>query len=135
MEQIKTISSITNDITDLRVEVFVKEQGIPMELEIENNENEYIHCCIYLGNKLIAYARAKDGHIGRVCVKKEYRHLGYGRKIVLYAEKQISSKEIHIHAQVQAERFYLSLGYEPYGNPFMEDGIEHRNMKKVRSNP
>ena len=134
MEQIKTSSSITNDIINLRVEVFVQEQGIPMELEIEKNEDEYIHCCIYLDNKLIAYARAKDGHIGRVCVKKEYRHLGYGRKIVLYAEKQISSKEIHIHAQVQAEKFYLSLGYKTYGEPFMEDGIEHKYMKKVRCN-
>lgn len=133
MEQIKIIFSITKDIIDLREEVFVKEQCVPVELEIEENEEEYIHCCIYLDNKLIAYARAKDGHVGRVCVKKEYRHLGYGRRIMEIAEQQLSSKEIHIHAQVQAEKFYLSLGYETYGTPFMEAGIEHKYMKKVRS--
>ncbi|MDE5566052.1 MAG: GNAT family N-acetyltransferase [Anaeroplasmataceae bacterium] len=132
MEQIKTYSFLSDDMIHLRVEVFVEEQGIPMELEIEENEDKFIHCCIYDEDKLIAYARVKEGHIGRVCVKKKYRHLGYGRKIVLFAEKQISSKEIQIHAQVQAEQFYMSLGYKTYGEPFMEDGIEHKYMKKVR---
>ncbi|MDE7161949.1 MAG: GNAT family N-acetyltransferase [Anaeroplasmataceae bacterium] len=133
MEEIRIERTLTPDIQSLREEVFVIEQNVPVELEIEQNEDEYIHCCIYKEQTLISYARVSKGHIGRVCVKKEYRHQGYGKKIMLLAEQQISSKEIQIHAQAQARGFYESVGYHAYGKEFLEAGILHIAMKKIRS--
>ena len=132
MEEIRIERNLNPDIQKLREEVFVKEQQVPIELEIEQDEDEYLHCCIYLGGILISYARASEGHIGRVCVKRGYRHQGFGEKIMYIAEQQISSKEIQIHAQVQARGFYESLGYQVYGKEFMEAGIRHIAMRKIR---
>ena len=133
MEKIKIENHLTEDIQALREEVFVEEQHVPVELEIEQDEDKYIHCCLYVNDILISYARAFEGHIGRVCIKKEYRNQGYGKKIMHIAEQQISSKEIRIHAQVHAKRFYENIGYQADGEEFLEAGIWHIAMKKIRS--
>lgn len=135
MEQSRIEKCLTADIQKLREEVFVQEQHVPVELEIEAGEDKYIHCCIYKEDELIAYARVSLSHpvgIGRVCVKKKYRGLGYGRKVMKLAEEQVTeSTEIHLHAQIHAKGFYESLGYTPFGDLFLEAGIEHISMKKT----
>ncbi|MDE7264575.1 MAG: GNAT family N-acetyltransferase [Anaeroplasmataceae bacterium] len=138
MEVYKNYADVTKDIIDIRRMVFIEEQGVPIELELEAEEKNYIHCCLYIEDKLIAYARVSKQTpitIGRVCVKKEFRHLGYGNKIMRYAENQISisNTDIFIHAQLQAKKFYESLGYIPFGNQFMEAKIEHIVMKKRKA--
>lgn len=135
MEEFKNYPDITKEMIDIRREVFIEEQGVPIELELESNEKDYIHCCLYVNSILVAYARVSKQapiFLGRVCVKKEYRHLGYGKKIMKYAENQISLSniDIFIHAQLHAKAFYESLGYIPFGLSFMEAGIEHIAMKK-----
>lgn len=130
----KIFYDINEDIKSLRTEVFIKEQNVPIELEIEPDEDKYIHCCIYKDNLLIAYARVGVSYpavIGRVCIKKIYRGLGYGRKIMQLAENQIPiNTDIVLHAQLHAKEFYASLGYKEVGQPFMEANIKHIEMKK-----
>ncbi|MDE6407492.1 MAG: GNAT family N-acetyltransferase [Anaeroplasmataceae bacterium] len=137
MEASRILYDINEDIKALRTEVFIKEQNVPKELEIEPDEDKYIHCCIYNDEILIAYARvylSTPAIIGRVCVKKNYRGLGYGRKVMQLAEKQISlHKEIVLHAQMHARGFYKSLGYEEVGQIFMEANIEHIQMNKKKA--
>ncbi|MDE7094924.1 MAG: GNAT family N-acetyltransferase [Anaeroplasmataceae bacterium] len=134
METNKILYDINEDIKNLRTEVFIKEQHVPVELEIEPDEDRYIHCCIYKDENLIAYARvylSNPAIIGRVCVKKNYRNLGYGRKIMELAEGQLQGiNEVHLHAQMHAKEFYEKLGYTPFENIFLEAGIEHISMKK-----
>ena len=38
--------------------------------------------------------------------------------------------EVVLHAQTQAEPFYAASGYAPEGERFMEEGIEHIQMRK-----
>ena len=136
MEEIyKNFSDLTRDIIELRREVFIEEQHVPMELELEANENQFIHCCIYLENKLIAYARVSKAQpfiIGRVCIKQGYRNQGFGRKIMQYAENQIPMHQVDIciHAQTKAKGFYEALDYISYGQTYVEANIEHVMMKK-----
>lgn len=134
METSKVLYDINEDIKSIRTEVFIAEQNVPVELEIESDEDRYIHCCIYKDENLIAYARVKLSNpaiIGRVCVKKDYRNLGYGRKVMELAEGQIQGiNEVHLHAQLHAKGFYETLGYTPFGDIFLEAGIEHISMKK-----
>ncbi|MDE7105848.1 MAG: GNAT family N-acetyltransferase, partial [Anaeroplasmataceae bacterium] len=115
METNKILYDINEDIQSLRTEVFVEEQQVPVELEIEPDEDKYVHCCIYKDKILIAYARVKLSHpaiLGRVCVKKNYRGLGFGKKVMELAEEQIKGiNEIHLHAQLHAKKFYEVLGY------------------------
>jgi len=128
---------IQDDIHMLRVEVFIDEQGISKADEFEGCENDFIHCCLYKKNMLIACARVSKhkfiAQIGRVAVKKQMRKFGYGREIMFWAEieaMKIGCTSIVIHAQVQVEEFYKKIGYKPEGEVFIEAGIPHIKMTK-----
>ena len=128
----------------LRIEVFVKEQNVPIELELDDKDNsvDTIHIGYFLGNILVGVARLIDMdkdviHIGRVVIDKEYRGQGIGRKLIVGCEniaKQILKKEviIELSAQIQAEKFYESLGYNRVNDMiYLDAGIEHVDMRKV----
>ena len=128
----------------LRIEVFVKEQNVPIELELDDKDNsvDTIHIGYFLGNILVGVARLIDMdkdviHIGRVAIDKDYRGKGIGRKLIVGCEniaKQILKKEviIELSAQIQAEKFYESLGYNRVNDMiYLDAGIEHVDMRKV----
>ena len=127
----------------LRIEVFVKEQNVPMELEIDEKDNSEntVHIGFFDNNKLIGVARLIDLnkdviHIGRVAIDKEYRGRGIGRELIIGCEniaQQILKRKIIIElsAQIQAENFYKSLGYNRVNDIiYLDAGIEHVDMMK-----
>ena len=127
----------------LRIEVFVKEQKIPMELELDEKDNSEntIHIGYFNDNKLIGVARLIDLdkdviHIGRVVIDKEYRGQGIGHELIIGCEniaQQILKRKIIIElsAQIQAENFYKSLGYNRVNDIiYLDAGIEHVDMMK-----
>ena len=128
----------------LRIKVFVKEQKVPIELELDkkdNNENT-VHIGFFDNNKLIGVARLIDLdkdviHIGRVVIDKEYRGQGIGRELIIGCEniaQQILKRKIIIElsAQIQAENFYKSLGYNRVNDKiYLDAGIEYVDMRKV----
>ena len=127
----------------LRIEVFVKEQNVPMELEIDEKDNSEntVHIGFFDNNKLIGVARLIDLdkdviHIGRVVIDKECRGQGIGRKLIIGCEniaQQILKRKIIIElsAQIQAENFYKSLGYNRVNDTiYLDAGIEHVDMRK-----
>ena len=128
----------------LRIEVFVKEQKVPMELELDEKDNSKntVHIGYFNDNKLIGVARIIDlnrdvVHIGRVAIDKNYRGKGIGRELIIGCEniaKQILKKEviIELSAQIQAEKFYESLGYNRISDKiYLDAGIEHVDMRKI----
>lgn len=128
----------------LRIEVFVKEQNVPMELELDEKDNSEntVHIGYFNGDKLIGVARLIDMdkdviHIGRVAIDREYRGRGIGHELIIGCEniaKQILKKEIIIElsAQIQSEKFYESLGYNRVNDKiYLDAGIEHVDMRKV----
>lgn len=128
----------------LRIEVFVKEQKVPMELEFDEKDNSEntVHVGFFDNNKLIGVARLIDLdkdviHIGRVVIDKEYRGKGIGRKLIVGCEttaKNILKREVTVElsAQIQAEKFYESLGYNRVNDKiYLDAGIEHVDMRKV----
>ena len=127
----------------LRIEVFVKEQKVPMELELDEKDNSEntVHIGFFDNNKLIGVARLIDLdkdviHIGRVVIDKEYRGKGIGRELIIGCEniaQQILKRKIIIElsAQIQSENFYKSLGYNRVNNKiYLDAGIEHVDMRK-----
>ena len=127
----------------LRIEVFVKEQKVPMELELDEKDNSEntVHIGFFDNNKLIGVARLIDLdkdviHIGRVVIDKEYRGKGIGRELIIGCEniaQQILKRKIIIElsAQIQAENFYKSLGYNRVNDKiYLDAGIEHVDMRK-----
>lgn len=128
----------------LRIEVFVKEQNVPIELELDEKDHSEntIHIGYFDNNKLIGVARLIDMdkdviHIGRVAIDKNYRGKGIGRELIIGCEntaKLILKREVTIElsAQIQAEKFYESLGYNRINDTiYLDAGIEHIDMRKV----
>ena len=127
----------------LRIEVFVKEQKVPMELEFDEKDNSEntVHVGFFDNKKLIGVARLIDLdkdviHIGRVVIDKEYRGQGIGRELIIGCEniaQQILKRKIIIElsAQIQSENFYKSLGYNRVNDKiYLDAGIEHVDMRK-----
>ena len=127
----------------LRIEVFVKEQNVPIELELDDKDHSTntVHIGYFNDDKLIGVARLIDMdkdviHIGRVVIDKEYRGQGIGRELIIGCEniaQQILKRKIIIElsAQIQAENFYKSLGYNRINDIiYLDAGIEHVDMMK-----
>ena len=128
----------------LRIEVFVKEQNVPIELELDDKDHSdnTVHIGYFHDDKLIGVARLIDMdkdviHIGRVVIDKEYRGQGIGHELIIGCEniaQQILKRKIIIElsAQIQAEKFYESLGYNRVNDTiYLDAGIEHVDMRKV----
>ena len=129
---------------NLRTEVFVNEQNVPIELELDEKDNsEYtIHVGYFKDDKLIGVARLIDTdkeviHIGRVAIDKNHRGEGIGHKLILGCEdiaKKMLNRDFNIElsAQVYAETFYKKLGYNRINNNiYIDAGIEHIDMRKT----
>ena len=128
----------------LRIKVFVEEQNVPIELELDDKDHSTntVHIGYFNDDKLIGIARLIDLdkdviHIGRVVIDKKYRGKGIGRELIIGCEttaKNILKREIIIElsAQIQAEKFYESLGYNRVNDKiYLDAGIEHVDMRKV----
>lgn len=130
-------STIYEDALAIRKEVFVTEQQVPLSLEIED-ENLCVHFVLYEDNKPAATVRLfpKDDttyKIQRMAVVKQSRKKGFGRDIMVAAEeyaKNVGKAQTLLGAQTHALAFYKSMGYEAFGDEFLDAGIKHFNMKK-----
>ncbi|MCD8494281.1 MAG: GNAT family N-acetyltransferase [Burkholderiaceae bacterium] len=123
----------------VRLAVFVQEQGVPIELEQDEYDQQAVHVVAFVPprvvvgtGRLIVMDKAL-GKIGRLAVKKSYRGKGHG-KIMMQAlierAQSLGLRELKLHAQCDAESFYQSLGFVTQGDRFMEAGIEHVLMVK-----
>lgn len=120
-----------------RQEVFTVEQNIVYQ-DLDNLDQQSVHLFIKEGDKMVAYLRIIDAgakfqetSIGRVLTTKEYRGMGYGRKIMLDALdflKEMKGFPIKIDAQEYLVIFYESLGFEKRSEPFILEGISHVEM-------
>lgn len=121
----------------IRKIVFVHEQHVPIEEEIDKHEDEAIHFICYYDGKAIGVGRLRFvdhyGKLERICVLKEFRGQSFGKQIITKMENVAAAhkyKLVKLHAQTHAEQFYQSLGYKTISDTFMDAGIPHVAMIK-----
>ncbi|MBD8031535.1 MULTISPECIES: GNAT family N-acetyltransferase [Solibacillus] len=122
----------------LRKEVFVKEQGVPLSLEIDEYDETAIHFLVNEGENTIATARLREiepkvGKVERVCVLNSYRGKRLGVLIMQAVEeyaKNAAFKKLKLNAQSYAVPFYEKLEFAVISPEFMDAGIPHRAMEK-----
>jgi predicted GNAT family N-acyltransferase len=130
-------------VMPIRIEVFVKEQSVPEDLERDEYDINALHALLIVDGQTIGTGRvfqkdtqSKTYFIGRLCVIKKYRGVGYGeslmKKLIAYAQQQ-GAQECCIHAQRVSQLFYKKLGFMTEPEVFMEAGIEHVVMKLAMS--
>lgn len=141
----------------VRREVFVDEQHVPLDLEMDELDEEAIHfiarsvpptaadptasaspntrtrpdapaCGTARMRVLGDHAKAE-----RVAVIQSARKLGVGQALMVAIEElasRLGLAEVHLNAQTTAIPFYERIGYRAEGPEFDDAGIPHRFMRK-----
>src|ERR1041384_6939429 len=103
----------------IRFTVFVEEQRVPADLEMDENDAASLHALAYADGQAIGTGRLlPDGHIGRMAVVKDWRGQGAGRAMLrrlIEAARRRGHREVALSAQVHALEFYRAEGFEPDG--------------------
>ncbi|MBD3665484.1 GNAT family N-acetyltransferase [Sulfitobacter aestuariivivens] len=133
--------TVSIDLTDdlktcfeLRRVVFIEEQGVPVEEEIDALDVESLHLLARDGDTPVGTARvyiADDiAKIGRVCVLKSHRGAGLGAALIMAALEVSAGKArtAKLGAQLHALGFYETLGFAATGPVYDDAGIDHRDM-------
>ncbi|MDI9499301.1 MAG: GNAT family N-acetyltransferase [Bacillota bacterium] len=122
-------------VHDIRREVFIEEQGVPEEIEMDDKDDEAIHVLAVVDDEPAGCGRilfnGSDARIGRVAVREKMRRSGIGEgicKLLIAIAEEKCVERIILYAQLSAEPFYARLGFERQGDVFMEAGIEHVMM-------
>ncbi|RAS80479.1 GNAT family N-acetyltransferase [Priestia endophytica] len=129
-----------NQAFSIRVAVFVEEQGVSVEEELDEFDTldgECAHILVYYDETPVGTGRVRVvesiGKLERICILKEYRKYGLG-KVILAKLEEIAAenglKKTKLHAQTRAQGFYEKLGYKVESDVFMEADIPHVLMTK-----
>ncbi len=122
-------------IRRVREQVFMREQGVPEELEWDGEDPRAIHVVARNDDgEVIGTGRLlADGHIGRLAVLPPWRGRGVGSALLqalLDAARGLGLKQVFLHARLQALGFYARHGFKATGNVFPDAGIPHRTMRR-----
>ncbi|MEM8611909.1 MAG: GNAT family N-acetyltransferase [Cyanobacteria bacterium P01_H01_bin.105] len=123
-------------IRNIRETVFVNEQGVPVDLEMDDRDLVCDHVLALVNDCPAGTARLdplQDGKIGRLAVLPNFRRRGLGRLLMQEIEaigREYQLQKLWCHAQKTAIPFYQSIGYTVTGADFLEAGIAHCKMQK-----
>jgi predicted GNAT family N-acyltransferase len=116
----------------IRFAVFVQEQGVPVEIELDELDAGCLHALAFQGNRAVGTGRLlPDGHVGRMALLKPWRRRGVGGAML---EKLVEAaagrgiRTVRLSAQVHALAFYRAHGFRPEGEVYEEAGIPHQGM-------
>lgn len=123
----------------IRRRVFIEEQHVPEEIELDAEDARAFHALATLGGDAIGCGRMlehgdQEVKIGRMAVLPPLRGTGVGREILRFLMDRARSRGFRkaiLHAQLSAEGFYLKEGFTPVEGVFDEAGISHRKMEKL----
>lgn len=134
----------------LRHEVFVVGQDVPPELERDELDGGAEHAVALDGSSVVGTGRLVDGAIdsdgalvsgssgsvgtvGRMAVAASARGSGIGRAMLDLLVARAAARGfpvVELHAQVHALAFYERAGFAPFGDVYVEAGIEHLGMRR-----
>jgi predicted GNAT family N-acyltransferase len=127
-------TTLSADARTIRFEVFVEEQKVPAELEMDHMDAVCVHAVAYdaAGTPIGTGRLLPDGHIGRMAVRKAGRGTGVGSALLqgLMAQARTrGDRQVALSSQTHAAQFYERHGFTIDGDEFFEAGISHINMQ------
>lgn len=138
------VRKVTNDqdfqlAYQIRVKVFVEEQGIPESEELDDLDPKCTHFIVLDGDQAVGTCRLvpstnNECNLGRLAVIASHRKRGLAKLLADAMEKEairLNYDTITIHAQTRSSGFYRKIGYKEMDKPrFLEVEIEHMHMYK-----
>lgn len=132
-------AALIEQARQVREIVFVQEQGIDASLEYDDLDDMCTHVVGLLDSEPVTTARLRKvdstvGKVERVATIQAARGRGYGKEIMDEVERVAKRQglvELRLGAQLTALPFYEKLGYEAFGDEFLDADIPHRMMRKT----
>ncbi|HXZ50884.1 MAG TPA: GNAT family N-acetyltransferase [Burkholderiales bacterium] len=131
------------EASEIRKTVFVQEQGVPEELELDERDALCVHALARdASGRAIGTARLLPperhgghvvSHVGRMAVLRPWRGRGVGGALLeRLAEAAVArgDDELALAAQTHALEFYRAHGFSEEGDEFLDAGIRHRRMRR-----
>lgn len=117
----------------IRREVFVKEQSVPLEIEMDDYDETAIHILAFLSDMPVGTARWRETDQGikleRFAVPGPFRGKGIGKSLLMFALDRVKeAKQVYLYAQLNVVPFYEKYGFTCVGHDFYEAGILHKKM-------
>lgn len=128
------------DFARLRADVFIFEQGVVQEEDLDGKDELALHILAYRGAELVGYIRIllneapNEVWLGRMVVAKSARRCGIAYRLVKNAvefilnDKELSERSIELSAQYYARGLYEKAGFEIVGEPYDEVEMKHIHM-------
>jgi len=130
-----TTNKELQQVIDIRTKVFVEEQLVPYELEVDGLDDKAEHLIAYVDNNPVGCARIRIinryAKLERIAIVEKYRGRGFGRQLTDFLIEYCKQKdvdEIRLHSQTYVADFYKKLGFLERGKTFFEADIEHIEM-------
>jgi predicted GNAT family N-acyltransferase len=125
------------DAHAVRRVVFIEEQDVDEDIEMDGKDNDAVHYVVYDGDTPVGTARLRitDG-VGkpeRVAVRKSHRGECLGSALMEHIEAEAREQGcslLRLHAQTAVRPFYREHGYEQTSEEFLEADIPHVEMEK-----
>ena len=120
--------------TPIRTTVFVDEQRVPAEMELDEWDPRSVHAVAFdAGGTAVGTGRLlPDGHIGRMAVLRSARGEGVGSALLaalMTEARRRGHRQAVLSAQTHAVAFYQRYGYIVEGAEYMDAGIPHVDMR------
>jgi predicted GNAT family N-acyltransferase len=131
-------SDLYQKMVELRTEILRKPLGLEYtEAQLKSEKSDYLLVAtektIVIGCCILTPLEDNQIQLRQMAVANHQQGKGIGAKIVDFAEKtaiQKGFKILILHARKYAVGFYQKLGYETFGDEYVEVGIPHFSMKK-----
>jgi predicted GNAT family N-acyltransferase len=122
-------------LLDVRESVFVLEQNVPREMEVDDDDPRSVHVLARAqdGTPIGSGRLTPEGRIGRVAVLRAWRGRLVGTMLLhtlLEQAQALRLAAVSIHAQRDAVPFWLRHGFASVGEEFEEAGIPHIVMRR-----
>jgi ElaA protein len=125
---------------ELRCKVFIIEQNCVYP-DLDNKDQKALHLTGEFDGKIVCYSRLFDAgdyfenaSIGRVVIDPDFRDRKWGNDMMQEAFAAIATffkeTKITISAQLYLQRFYENNGFVKTSEVYLEDAIEHIEMKR-----
>ena len=118
----------------IRFEVFVEEQRVPAEMELDEFDALSCHALALVDGRPVGTGRLlPDGHIGRMAVVVGWRGRGVGAALLQALIDEAGRRgmaQLALSAQTHALGFYRRFGFMPEGEVYEEAGLPHQVMTR-----
>lgn len=131
---IDTWERLRDDASQVRHAVFVVEQSVPLEIEMDDMDAVCVHAVAYdaAGEPVATGRLLPDGHIGRMAVLARMRGTGLGGQVLralIEKGREAGQSVLMLNAQTHARAFYEAHGFAACGEEFIDAGIPHVSMR------